>query len=110
MITSYVTPDRSTLYLSLVGTLDSFSARNLVLEYHDRRVRGLRRCILDLSACEMEDDTGIDVLERLSAEVAPHGVELSLLETPHAKLKGAAEHAAVGRIDSSSLPFLDTLR
>ena len=110
MITSYVTPDQSTLYLSLVGALDSYSAKNLVLEYHDRRVRGLSRCILDLSACEMEDDTGVDVLERLSSEVAPHGVELSLLETPHEELKGAAERTAVARIDSSALPFLETLR
>ena len=61
MITSYVNPQRSLLYLSLVGPLNEYSANDLVNEYYERHSTGLRQCILDLSGAETADGSGVNV-------------------------------------------------
>jgi anti-anti-sigma regulatory factor len=112
MITSYITPDRATLYLSLVGSLNTFTAKDLVHEYHDRHVPELRRCILDLSSCDVEDEEGLDVLHHLSLVVEPKGIELSLLAgRNHAKerIADAAGRHEVPLVDTDALPFLRRL-
>ena len=112
MITSYITPDRTTLYLSLVGSLNTFAAKDLVHEYRDRQVPELCRCVLDLSSCEIEDDEGLEVLRHLSVVAHPGGVELSLLAGHnHAKerIADAAGRHKVPLVESHALPFLRRL-
>ena len=65
MITSYVTPQNSLLYLSLVGRLDRGAADDLVNEYYDRHHPRVRQTILDLSAAENVCAKGLEVLNRL---------------------------------------------
>ncbi len=112
MITSYITPDRTTLYLSLVGSLNTFTAKDLVHEFHDRQVPELCRCVLDLSSSEIEDEEGLEVLRHLSVVAQPGGVELSLLAgRNHAKerIASAAGRYEVPLVEGDALPFLRPL-
>lgn len=67
MITSYLSPEGSLLYLSLVGRLDRQSADDLVSEYEERRTAETRRCVLDLRGAEDCDAGGLAALRKLSA-------------------------------------------
>lgn len=112
MITSYITPDRTTLYLALVGSLNTLTAKDLVHEYHDRHLPELSRCVLDLSSCEIEDEKGLEVLGQLSAAAQPGGVALSLLAgRNHSKerIADAAGRHEVALVESHALPFLRRL-
>ena len=66
MITSYLSPEGSLLYLSLVGRLDRNSADDLVSEYDERKTPKTRRCILDLRGAEECDAGGLAALRKLS--------------------------------------------
>lgn len=108
MITSYVTPRRTMLYLSLVGPLDASSARDLVDEYYARQVPGLRQCILDLAAVDQADNTGLDVLFRLSRLTEVDGLDFALVAAgggAEAAVVQAARHAQVAMVDRRNLPF-----
>jgi ABC-type transporter Mla MlaB component len=77
MITSYVNPQRSLLYLSLVGPLNEYSANDLVNEYYERHSPDLRQCILDLSGTEAADGSGLNVLHRIALLTQVDGIEFS---------------------------------
>ena len=66
MITSYLSPEGSLLYLSLVGRLDRNSADDLVSEYEARKSPTTRRCILDLRGTDDCDAGGLAALRKLS--------------------------------------------
>lgn len=66
MITSYLSPERDLLYLSLVGPLDRASAADLLHEFDDRLERATSRCLLDLSGAEGCDVQGLAVIDRLA--------------------------------------------
>lgn len=109
MITSYVTPQRSLLYLSLVGALNEYSADDLVNEYYERNTTSLRQCILDLAAVEAADEVGLTVLHRLSLLAQVDGIEFSVVA------KGAAVEAEIGDaarrywvpvVDAREIPFV----
>ncbi|MHC4939454.1 MAG: STAS domain-containing protein [Planctomycetota bacterium] len=65
MITSYVSPEGSLIYLSLVGSLDRTASSDLLLEFDERVREVTRRCILDLSGVENYDPAGLDLVDRL---------------------------------------------
>ncbi len=112
MITSYITPDRTTLYLALVGSLNTLTAKDLVHEYHDRHVPELSRCILDLSSCEIEDERGLEVLHDLTVVAQPRGVALSLLagrKHANGRIADAAGKHDVPLVETQMLPFLRPL-
>ena len=108
MITSYVTPQRSLLYLSLVGNLNEFSSDDLVNEYYERHTPSLRQCILDLSGADVADGEGLKVLHRLSllAQVDELGFSVvsrgSEMERP---ISEAARRYWVPVVDGRDLPF-----
>jgi ABC-type transporter Mla MlaB component len=77
MITSYVNPQRSLLYLALVGPLNEYSANDLVNEYYERHSSGLRQCILDLSGADAADGSGLNVLHRVALLTQVDGIEFS---------------------------------
>jgi anti-anti-sigma regulatory factor len=79
MITSYVNPQRSLLYLSLVGTLQEYSANDLVNEYYERHTAGLHQCILDLSGTDAADGSGLNVLHRIALLAQVDGIEFSVI-------------------------------
>ena len=79
MITSYVTPQRSMLYLSLVGALDARGAEDLVKEYYERYSPTVRRCILDLADAEETTEAGLAVIHRLSLVAQVDGIEFSVV-------------------------------
>ena len=79
MITSYVNPQRSLLYLSLVGPLNEYSANDLVNEYYERHGEDLRQCILDLSGAEGVDGSGLNVLHRIALLTQVDGIEFSVV-------------------------------
>ncbi len=66
MITSYLSPEGSLLYLSLVGRLDRHSADDLVSEYEERKTPKTKRCILDLRGAEECDAGGLAALPKLA--------------------------------------------
>ena len=108
MITSYVTPQRSLLYLSLVGALNEHAADELVNEYYDRQTTTLRQCILDLAAVESADDIGLTVLHRLSLLAQVDGIEFSVVAAGSAAEGSIAISAArywVEIIDGLEIPF-----
>ena len=108
MITSYVTPQRSILYLSIVGTLNEYSADDLVNEYYERQSPGLRQCILDLAAVDAADEVGLTVLHRLSLLAQVDGIEFSVVAARsgvEAQLNGAAKRYWVPVVDGSDIPF-----
>jgi ABC-type transporter Mla MlaB component len=108
MITSYVTPQRSLLYLSLVGPLNEYSADDLVNEYYERQADGMQQCILDLAAAESADDVGLTVLHRLSLLAQVDRIEFSLVVAGSPVEKRVSEVAAaywVPIVDGSDVPF-----
>jgi anti-anti-sigma regulatory factor len=110
MITSYVNPQRSLLYLSLVGPLNEYSANDLVNEYYERHSTGLRQCVLDLSGAETADGSGVNVLHRFSLLAQVDGVELSVVaggSPAEAEIAEAARRFWVQVVDGSDLPFSD---
>jgi len=79
MITSYVTPERSLLYLSLVGPLNEYGANDLVQEYYERHMPGLQRCVLDLTEANYADEDGLNVLHRISLLAQVDGIDFRVL-------------------------------
>jgi len=78
MITSYVSPEGSLLYLSLVGPLDRGARDDLLLEF-DERVREItRRCILDVGGVESWDAAGLSIIDALLARTGERGMQLSV--------------------------------
>jgi len=76
MITSYVSPEGSLLYLSLVGSLDR-GARDDLLREFDERVRAeTRRCILDLEGAEAWEPAGLGLVVGLLARTAERRIQL----------------------------------
>lgn len=108
MITSYVTPQRSMLYLSLVGSLTDVAAEDLVNEYYERQSPRLRQCILDLAGVEASSDAGLDVLHRLSLLAQVDSIEFSVVSARSAvesKIREAASRFWVQVVDGRDLPF-----
>ena len=108
MITSYVTPQRSLLYLSIVGTLNEYSADDLVNEYYERQTTSLRQCILDLAAVDAADEIGLTVLHRLSLLAQVDSIEFSVVAKGsgvEALINGAAHRYWVPVVDSKDIPF-----
>jgi ABC-type transporter Mla MlaB component len=66
MITSYLSPEKNLLYLSLVGPLNRASAAELLHEFDDRLESATARCLLDLSGAEGCDPQGLAVIDRLA--------------------------------------------
>jgi hypothetical protein len=109
MITSYVTPQRSLLYLSLVGPLNEYSADDLVNEYYERQSNTLRRCILDLAAAESADEIGLTVLHRLSLLAQVDNLEFAVVAgggPVEDRIVQAAERYWVSIVDGSNIPFV----
>jgi anti-anti-sigma regulatory factor len=79
MITSYVTPEESLLYLSLLGPLDEYAANDLVQEYYERHSPALERCVLDLSGADYADEDGLNVLHRLSLLAQVDEIDFAVL-------------------------------
>jgi len=108
MITSYVNPQRSLLYLSLVGALNEYSANDLVNEYYERHNPGLKQCILDLSGVEEADGPGLNVLHRISLLAQVDDIEYSVV-AGGSQLEPAIADAArrfwVQIVDGKDLPF-----
>src|SRR5262245_41012580 len=107
MITSYVNPQRSLLYLSLVGPLNEYSANDLVNEYYERHSAGLRQCILDLSGTEAADGSGLNVLHRIALLTQVDGIEFSVVaggSAAEAAIAEAARRFWVPIVDGKDLP------
>ena len=108
MITSYVNPQRSLLYLALVGPLNEYSANDLVNEYYERHGTELRQCILDLSGTEAADGSGLNVLHRIALLTQVDGIEFSVVaggspvEEPIAE---AARRFWVPLVDGKDVPL-----
>ena len=108
MITSYVNPQRSLLYLSLVGTLNEYSANDLVNEYYERHGEDLKQCILDLSGAEGADGSGLNVLHRVALLTQVDGIEFSVIaggSTCEAAIAEAARRFWVPLVDGKDLPL-----
>ncbi|HEX5138502.1 MAG TPA: STAS domain-containing protein [Planctomycetota bacterium] len=108
MITSYVNPQRSLLYLSLVGPLNEYSANDLVNEYYERHGEDLRQCILDLSGAEGADGSGLNVLHRIALLTQVDGIEFSVIaggSTCEAAIAEAARRFWVALVDGKDVPF-----
>ncbi|MEM8885609.1 MAG: STAS domain-containing protein [Planctomycetota bacterium] len=66
MITSYVSPKGTLLYLSLVGTLDREAVDDLVREFDERLHADATRCLLDLNGAEDCDAAGLSLVTKLA--------------------------------------------
>ncbi len=107
MITSYVNPQRSLLYLALVGPLNEYSANDLVNEYYERHGSGLRQCILDLSGAEAADGSGMNVLHRIALLTQVDGIEFSAVAGGSPAEESIAEAARrfwVPLVDGKDVP------
>ena len=78
MITSYLSPEGSLLYLSLVGRLDRNSADDLVSEYEERKTPKTRRCILDLRGAEECSAGGLAALRKFSQMTSADHLEFGV--------------------------------
>ncbi len=108
MITSYVTPQRSLLYLSLVGPLNEQSADSLVNEYYERHCPTLRQCILDLAGADHASEGGLTVLNRLSLLAQVDSIEFSVVAgggNAEEAIAKAATRFLVPVVDGRDLPF-----
>jgi hypothetical protein len=108
MITSYVNPQQSLLYLSLLGPLDECSANDLVNEYYERHTPVLRHCILDLSGAECADGSGLNVLHRVSLLTQVDHIEFSVIArgSPVADdIAASAQRFWVTVVDNAQVPF-----
>lgn len=109
MITSYVNPQKSLIYLSLLGPLDEHSANDLVNEYYERQTPVLRHCILDLSGAECADGSGLNVLHRISLLTQVDNIEFSVVArgSPVAdEIAASAERFWVTVVDNAQVPFV----
>ncbi len=109
MITSYVTPNRGLLYLSIVGALNEYSGDDLVNEYYERQSPNLRQCILDLAAVDAADEIGMTVLHRLSLLSQVDGIEFSVVaegSSVEGAISVAAERYWVPIVDGRNIPFV----
>jgi ABC-type transporter Mla MlaB component len=107
MITSYVNPQRSLIYLSLVGPLNEYSANDLVNEYYERHSSGLRQCILDLSGAEAADGSGLNVLHRIALLTQVDGIEFSAIaggSPAEETIADAAHRFWVPLVDGKDVP------
>jgi hypothetical protein len=108
MITSYVNPQRSLLYLSLVGALNEYSANDLVAEYEERHSPALRQCILDLSGAEGADGSGLNVLHRIALLTQVDSIEFSVVAAgspAEGQIAEAARRFWVTLIDGKDIPL-----
>ena len=108
MITSYVNPQRSLLYLSLVGPLNEYSANDLVNEYYERHNPGLRQGILDLSGAEQVDGPGLNVMHRICLLAQVDDIEFSVVSgssPAETEINEAARRFWVQVVDDRDLPF-----
>ncbi len=108
MITSYVNPKQSLIYLSLVGPLNELSANDLINEYYERQNPGLRQCILDLSGADSADGSGLNVLHRLSLLAQVDAIEFSVIAggcKPEKEITEAARRFWVAVVDTANVPF-----
>jgi len=78
MITSYLSPGGSLLYLSLVGRLDRRCAEDLVSEYLERRKEDTNRCILDLRGANECDAGGLAVVGRIAKLAQADGLHYAV--------------------------------
>jgi len=78
MITSYLSPEGSLLYLSLVGKLDRRCADDLVSEYMDRRKDCTNRCILDLRGADECDAGGLAAVQRIARLAEADGLHFGI--------------------------------
>jgi len=78
MITSYLSPEGSLLYLSLVGKLDRRCADDLVSEYVERRKDDTNRCILDLRGAEECDAGGLAAVRRIALLAEADGLHFGV--------------------------------
>jgi len=78
MITSYLSPEGSLLYLSLVGRLDRRCADDLVHEFRERRKSETNQCILDLRGAAECDAGGLGAVQRLAKLSAEHGLRFGI--------------------------------
>ena len=78
MITSYLSPQGSLLYLSLVGRLDRRSAEDLVSEYRERCKDDTNRCILDLRGADECDAGGLAAVHRIAELAAADGLHFGI--------------------------------
>ena len=109
MITSYVTPQRSLLYLSLVGQLNEYSADDLVNEYYERQSPGLEQCVLDLAAVEATDEIGLTVLHRLALLAQVDGIKFSVVATGspvESGIRSVAQRYIVSMASAADIPFV----
>jgi len=107
MITSYVNPQRSLLYLSIVGPLNEYSANDLVNEYYERHCSDLRQAILDLSGADAVDGSGLNVLHRVALLTQVDGIEFSVVaggSPAEALITEAARRFWVPIVDSQDVP------
>ncbi|MHC4954489.1 MAG: STAS domain-containing protein [Planctomycetota bacterium] len=78
MITSYLSPEGSLLYLSLVGRLDLRCADDLVHEFTERRQDDTQQCILDLRGAAECDAGGLGAVQRLAKLSIDHGLRFGI--------------------------------
>jgi ABC-type transporter Mla MlaB component len=78
MITSYLSPEGSLLYLSLVGKLDRRCGDDLVSEYRDRCKEVTNRCILDLRGAEECDVGGLAAVHRIAMLAEADGLHFGV--------------------------------
>jgi ABC-type transporter Mla MlaB component len=78
MITSYVSPEGSLIYLSLVGSLDRSATNDLLLEFDERVREGTRRCILDLGGAENYDPAGLALIDALQERTRRRGMQFNV--------------------------------
>lgn len=78
MITSYLSPEGSLLYLSLVGKLDRRCAEELVSEYLERRKDDTNRCILDLRGADECDAGGLAAVQRIAVLAQADGLHFGI--------------------------------
>lgn len=107
MITSYVSPGKSMLYLSLVGPLDRVSADDLVDEYYERHDASILQVMLDLTHAADATDGGLNVLHRLSLLCQVDDVEFGVVaagSTASEAIAEAARHYWVPIVDGARAP------
>ena len=100
MITSYLSPEGSLLYLSLVGRLDRHCADDLVSEYKERRNPGTNRCILDLRGADECDAGGLAAVRRIADLAEADGLHFGITATGTAAAEAIRRQAGDRWIDA----------
>ena len=109
MITSYVSPQRSILYIALVGPLNDYAANDLVQEYYERHARGLRQCVLDLSSADYADDDGLNALHRIALLCEVDSIGFTVVcrgSSVEPEIRAGAERYWVPVAEGVDLPFV----